>query len=132
MPTIKRSYEETHPWLSFRFDLRRVRWEDWLALGEAAAMCRSISHAALDPDTAAEFHKLYLAKGVLATTAIEGNTLSEGEVRDHIDGTLTLPPSRQYLGQEIDNIVDACNELIRELAGHGKISLTVEKNWTDE
>ena len=127
MLTTKRSYEETHPWLSFVLNLRRVSYQDWLALGEAVAMSRSISHVPLDPVTATEFHRLYLAKGVQATTAIEGNTLSVRQVRDHIDGTLTLPPSRQYLEQEISNIVDAYNVLTRELAEYGKISLTVEK-----
>ena len=127
MSTIKRSYEETHPWLSFVLDLRRVRYEDWLALGEVAAMSRSISRVPLDPATATEFHRLYLAKGVLATTAIEGNTLSERQVREQIDGTLALPPSQQYLGQEVNNVVDAYNELTRELEEYGEISLTVEK-----
>jgi hypothetical protein len=51
-------------------------------------------------------YKIYLAKGVQATTAIEGNTLSEGQVRQKIDGKLDLPPSKQYLGQEIENIIE--------------------------
>lgn len=55
---------------------------------------------------------VYLAKGVLATTAIEGNTLTEEEVRWHLEGRLELPPSRQYLAQEIDNIVAACNGIV--------------------
>jgi hypothetical protein len=48
-------------------------------------------------------HKLFLAKGALATTAIEGNTLSEQEVLGHIERRLKLPPSKEYLGQEIDH-----------------------------
>jgi hypothetical protein len=53
-------------------------------------------------------HRLYLEKGALATTAIEGNTLTENEVLQHLEGTLKLPPSKEYPGQEIDNIVGAC------------------------
>ncbi|HWQ69041.1 MAG TPA: Fic family protein, partial [Patescibacteria group bacterium] len=69
----------------------------------------------LRPDTAKKLHQLYLAKGVLATTAIEGNTLSEEEVLRHLQGTLKLPPSREYLAREIDNIVTGCNLLLSDI-----------------
>ena len=59
---------------------------------------------------------MYLAKGVLASTAIEGNTLSEDEVLQHLDGELKLPPSREYLRQEIENIIHACNEIVKSVA----------------
>ena len=51
--------------------------------------------------------------------------MSEDEARARIDGELELPPSRQYLGQEIDNIVDAYETLIDELKRTGRIALTV-------
>ena len=51
----------------------------------------------------------------LATTAIEGNTLSEEEVVKHLPGELKLPPSREYLGQEVDNIIAACNGILSEI-----------------
>ena len=121
-----RLYERTHPWLTFSFDLRGLNPADWLALGKAAAMSGHIAGVPLDPQAARDFHKLYLAKGVLATTAIEGNTLSEDEARKLIDGALALPPSRQYLGREIENIVEACNMLTDDLEKHGRIPLTVE------
>jgi len=54
---------------------------------------------------------MFLAKGVLGTTAIEGNTLSEEEVLLHLGGNLKLPPSREYLQREIDNIISACNDV---------------------
>jgi Fic family protein len=77
----------------------------------------------LNPEVARELHGVYLAKGVLATTAIEGNTLTEEEVRGHLAGRLELPPSRQYLGQEIDNVVAVCNRIGAEVIGgkHGPI-----------
>ena len=131
--TKKRSYERTHPWLTFRFDLNRLRSADWLALGEAASMSERVAGAPLDPEIADSFHSLYLAKGALATTAIEGNTLSEEEVRERIDGTLKLPPSREYLGREIDNIVAVCNMLADELYERNHIPLTVERiMWMNE
>ena len=121
-----RSYERTHPWLTFSIDLRRLKHTDWLALGEAASMSEHIAGVPLEPQAAHDMNRLYLAKGALATTAIEGNTLSEDEARKLIDGALTLPSSRQYLGREIENIIDACNALVDDLEEHGRISLTVE------
>ena len=54
---------------------------------------------------------MYLAKGAAATTAIEGNTLSEEEVLKAVEGKLVVPSSRQYLKQEVDNIIAACNDI---------------------
>lgn len=51
--------------------------------------------------------KVRLVKGVHATTAIEGNTLSEDDVRKRIDGELSLPASKEYQGREVDNVVSA-------------------------
>ncbi len=104
-----RAYERTHPWLTFSIDLKRLQHTGWLSLGEAVSMSGHIAGAPPEPEAAHEMHKLYLAKGALATTAIEGNALSEDEALNLIDGALTLPPSRQYLGREIENIVAACN-----------------------
>lgn len=123
--TNSRPYEHTHPWLTFRFDLRRLRHTDWLALGEAAAACRHIAAAPLAPEVSEEIHQLYLAKGALATTAIEGNTLTEEEARAAVAGTLELPPSREYLKRELDNIVAACNTLVEQLRAKRHIPLTV-------
>ena len=124
--TKERPFERTHPWLTFRFDLRRLRHTDWLALGSAAADCRHIATAPLAPDVSKEIHQLYLAKGALATTAIEGNSLTEEEARAAVAGTLELPPSRQYLKRELDNIVGACNALVAQLEADGHVPLTVE------
>jgi Fic family protein len=80
-------------------------------LGEARSKCDHISGIPLRPSTAEKLHILYLAKGVLATTAIEGNTLTEDEVREHLKGKLKLPASKEYLQQEIENIIQACQEI---------------------
>jgi len=87
----------------------------WLALGEVQAKCEYLAGLPLQPATAGRLHKIYLAKGALATTAIEGNTLSEEEALKLVDGELTLPPSKKYLAQEIQNIIDACNRIGNEL-----------------
>lgn len=107
-------YERSHPWLSFELDLRRVEWTMWMALGEARSKCDHLSRVPLRPDTARRLHLLYLAKGVRGTTAIEGNTLTEGQVLERLEGKLQLPKSKEYLGREVDNIKNACDQIFNE------------------
>ncbi|MEW5987439.1 MAG: Fic family protein [Chloroflexota bacterium] len=121
-----RTYEQTHPWLTFRLDLRQVSYQLWLLLGEAQSKCEHIAGTPLLPEVAQRLYHLFLAKGVLATTAIEGNTLTEKEVLQRIQGELLLPSSRAYLGQEIDNIVEACNRIGNEILNGEPITLRPE------
>ncbi|WP_207558473.1 Fic family protein [Mycobacteroides abscessus] len=53
---------------------------------------------------AADLAQLYLVKGVSATTAIEGNTLSEDEVADILTDRHRLPRSQEYLEREVVNM----------------------------
>ena len=115
IPTVGRAYEESHPWIDFRVDLRRASPDVWMLLGEARSKIAHIAGSLLNPEVAREMHIVYLAKGMLATTAIEGNTLSEEEARKRVEGDLDLPPSREYLGREIDNILTAFNRIKDEL-----------------
>jgi Fic family protein len=107
-----RTYEKTHPWISFHLDLTRLHWSGWLLLGEAQSKCEHIAGVPLEPEVAKRLHRVYLAKGVHATTAIEGNTLTEGDVLQQMDGKLDVPTSKRYLQQEIQNILDACNDTL--------------------
>lgn len=107
--TKMRTYQETHSWINFQLDLRNTGYDLWLQLGNAQAKCDQVSGVPLLPAMADHLHRVFLAKGALATTAIEGNTLSEDEVQQVIDGMLKLPPSKEYLGQEIENVVEAYN-----------------------
>src|SRR5262245_57687191 len=102
-----RTYERTHSWLRFHVDLDRAPHNLWLLLGEAASKCEHVAGVPLKPAIHEHFNEMYLAKGVLSTTAIEGNTLSEKDVLAHIQGTLKLPPSKEYLGLEVENIIQA-------------------------
>jgi cell filamentation protein, protein adenylyltransferase len=117
IPTVGRKYRETHPWIDFRVDLRPASPELWMLLGEARSKIAHIAGSLLNPRVASEMHIVYLTKGALATTAIEGNTLSEEEARRRIERDLDLPPSREYLGREIDNVIAAYNEIKNELIG---------------
>lgn len=111
-----RTFERTHPWISFRLDMRLASPELWLLLGEAASKCEHIARVPLRPATAQQLHMVYLAKGVAATTAIEGNTLQEAEVLKAVEGTLEVSVSRQYLKQEVDNVIAACNRIGERIA----------------
>jgi Fic family protein len=123
-----RSFLKTHPWLTFRATFQREASPLlWMMLGECASKCDHIAGVPLRPALAAELYKIYLAKGVLATTAIEGNTLTEEEVRQHLDGKLQLPPSREYLAQEIDNVVAGCNSIHNDLALGKTPALTADR-----
>ncbi len=109
------TYKETHPWITFQLDLREMEYHTWLELGNAQSKCSHIAGVPLLPEIAKRLHHIFLAKGVLATTAIEGNTLTEEEVQKRISGELKLPPSREYLGKEIDNVVEACNKIANDI-----------------
>ena len=112
-----RGYGHSHPWISFTVDLRPAAVRVWSLLGQAVAGCRQIAEAALPPLDAAEMYRLYLSRGARASTAIEGNTLSEAQVRARLDGQLELPLSQEYLGREVDNILDACECIWQEIRG---------------
>ena len=115
-----RTYERTHPWLKFVLDLSRLKYSSWMMLGEAISKIEHIAGVPLNPKESERLYALYLAKGALATTAIEGNTLTEEEVLEHLKGSLDLPPSRQYLSQEIDNVITACNNIASEVIASGQ------------
>ena len=124
--TTQRKYEQTHPWITFRLDLTRAHPNLWTLLGQAVTFCRQVSQAALPPDIAKTFKTLYLSKGVRATTAIEGNTLTEEQVRAQIEGKLDLPPSQEYLQQEVENILHACEVIESDIKEDKPLLLTVD------
>jgi Fic family protein len=115
MDDAKRAYRKSHPWLTFEVNPRRVPADLWIMLGECQSKCEHIAGTPLPPGVNRELHEVYLAKGVAATTAIEGNTLSEEQVRLQMAGKLTVPPSKSYLQQEVENILRGCNLILAEV-----------------
>ncbi len=126
-----RLYLQSHPWITFQFDTRKLDHRIWLLLGEAKSKCEHIMGAPLLPKTVEKMYLVYLAKGVLATTAIEGNTLTEEEVEKRIKGDLKLPPSKEYLGKEIDNVVNAINKIGQRLLVDNDSDKLSMKNLND-
>src|ERR1700730_1497571 len=126
MVTPEATYKTTHPWITFRLDLRPLSADTWMLLGEARSKIAHLAYALLTPEVAFEMQTLYLAKGVHATTAIEGNTLSEGEARAIVEGTHRTAPSQAYLVKEVENVVDACNAIKDYLVTGGDDKITQE------
>jgi Fic family protein len=113
-----KTFETTHPWLKFSIRLGDIGPEFWLLLGEASSKCEHLARVPLRPETAGKLHQLYLAKGAAATTAIEGNTLSEAEVLLAVQGNLKVMPSKEYQKQEVENIIVACNQISSQIASN--------------
>jgi Fic family protein len=112
MGTPERVYRASHPWITFRVDLSRASAELWMLLGEARSKVEHLSLALLKPEIADEMLQVYLAKGAQATTAIEGNTLSEAEVADIVAGRAgRRPPSQEYLYREVENVLASFNRI---------------------
>ncbi len=122
-----KTYQQTHPWIDFHVDLGLLQPRDWLLLGEARSKCEHIAGVPLLPDVAQQLHRVSLIKGAAATTAIEGNTLTEYEVGDRVDGIKRLPSSREYLGVEVDNVVAAYNLIFDEVASGAPGALTPDR-----
>jgi len=124
---IERKYQKTHKWLTFSLDLRLAPHTLWMLLGEAASKCEHVAGVPLQPAIANELHSIYLAKGVVATTAIEGNTLTESDVREQLKGKLKVPPSKEYLKQETENILKACTSIRDQVIKDQDTEITFEK-----
>lgn len=122
--TEKMTYKESHPWITFEIDLRQLAPQTWIGLGKCAAKCEQISGAPLKPMTEKELYTLSLIRGAQATTAIEGNTLSEDEVRQILEKRSKIPPSKKYLEQEVGNILDVYNRIARNIKSNTHQDLT--------
>ncbi|MBM1674580.1 Fic family protein [Sulfitobacter mediterraneus] len=96
-------------------DVTRLPHQSWMDLGEIISKAKHVANAPIDPDHATKMYNIFLAKGAAATTAIEGNTLTEEDVLKQVEGGLKLPDSQEYLQKETQNIIDACNGFVEDL-----------------
>jgi len=83
-------------------------------LGQCFAYINSMINIPIRPDYRRELLSVSLNKGALATTAIEGNTLTEKDLNQIQKGE-DLEPSRKYQQQEVENILEAFNTILTEL-----------------
>jgi Fic family protein len=83
-------------------------------MGECNAYIKALTDIPLKPESRDKLLRVSLIKGARATTAIEGNTLSQEEI-EKLDEGWKLPPSKEYLEIEVKNILAAFNKLLREV-----------------
>jgi Fic family protein len=122
-----RLYSQTHPWISFTADLKRLDCLDWTRLGEALAKCDHITYVALPESVSHALHQLYVVKGALASAQIEGNSLTEDQAMAQVHGTLNLPPTQEYQAKDFDNIRQACGMVAEEVYQGQSLRLTPER-----
>jgi len=120
-------YLDTHPWITFQADLRGLDWHVWAQLGEIRSKCDHLANVPLAPNVAKAMQLVSLVKGAHATTAIEGNTLTEDQVKAIIERKLELPKSKEYLGQEVENVVEALNDVLQRMLSGDDLQVTVSE-----
>jgi Fic family protein len=98
----------------------RIDEETIFQLGQSESIIQAISAAPIKPEYRIQLLSVSLRKGARATTAIEGNTLSEEEVA-RIDAGEKLPPSKEYLEIEVKNVIDALNQIRTEVIKENKV-----------
>ena len=132
MPEEKRKYETTHSWIKFELDMRRVSYELWLLFGAAESKCRHLRGIPLRPAKQEELNRVSLKKGVRATTAIEGITLSAEDVDKVYSGqSKEIPQSRAYQVHEIQNMLKVYNGVVQEVSGAGVCEVSFENLKAD-
>ncbi|MBU4121232.1 MAG: Fic family protein [Proteobacteria bacterium] len=97
----------------------RLDEETIFMLGQCESIIQAISSAPVKPEYRKRMLAVSLRKGARATTAIEGNTLSEEEVA-RIDAGENLPPSKEYLQIEVKNVIEALNQIRTEVITEDK------------
>lgn len=94
------------------------RWEITPDIAYLLGQCRTLTSAISDTPIQPEYYEQLLSvsliKGAQATTAIEGNTLSEEEIIKIQSGE-KLPPSKEYQETEVKNILNAFNIFLQEV-----------------
>ena len=83
-------------------------------LGQCQALVDCIADVPLSPEVKKRLGRVYLIKGAQASTAIEGNTLTDEEIKKIVDGE-QLPKSKAYQEQEFRNIIDAMRKILGQI-----------------
>jgi Fic family protein len=91
-------------------------------IGKCDAIVNAICRIPLQPENRTQLLQVSLVKGAQATTAIEGNTLTESEVQQVAAGE-SLAKSKEYQEREVKNILDAMNKILSEVAVDGRGAL---------
>ena len=110
---------QEYPHISFQKNWR-LDEETIFMLGQCESIIQAISSAPVKPEYRKGMLVVSLRKGARATTAIEGNTLSEEEVA-RVDAGENLPPSKEYLQIEVKNVIEALNQIRTEVITEDRV-----------
>ena len=121
-----REYISSHSWIDFRLSLDEAGFEFWRTLGRVEESIWNLSQATLPPAEANKLYDLTMLRGVTATIAIEGSTLTEAEVSQIEKGTFRKRASRAYEEQEAKNIITLYNHIARQMLSGQPPQITVD------
>lgn len=110
-----------YPHLTFRPQWDLDNEINWL-IGQCDVYIKAINNTPILPNYYEELMQIALNKGAQATTAIEGNTLTDEEI-ERLNAGHKLPPSKEYQEIEVKNILNALNLLINEIVVENKEQL---------
>ena len=109
---MMKAYQKSHSWLDFSLNIREFQPRFWVGLGECVSKCDHLQRTAMSDDLRQEIYNLYFTKGAAATTAIEGNTLSEQQVHNIIAGQAEpLPKAYQPMEIQVRNVAALYGEI---------------------
>jgi Fic family protein len=112
---------EGFPHISFKRDWE-ISSNSYYYLGQIQAIIKAISYTPIMPNYRDQLLEISLQKGAQATTAIEGNTLSDEEISKIYKGE-SLPPSKEYQATEVKNIINAFATILNETVENEKSDL---------
>ncbi len=102
-----------YPHISFRKKWK-LNEETIYELGQCFSIIKALEDTPVEPEDRKMLLMVSLKKSAQATTAIEGNTLSDEEI-DKVERGTKLPPSKEYMEIEVRNILNAQNILLKEI-----------------
>lgn len=114
----------THDFIRFPAKLLHISPRTWLLMGEAQATINAIKAMPLLPFDHEILTRIYLAKALHGTTAIEGNTLSELDVMRIISEPVNLDASQRDDLLQIQNMSEAFAVVAQDIiSGEAQFSL---------
>jgi len=103
----------SHDFIKFPPVLDRLSPATWMLLGNVEGIVNSMHGTPMLPFDSADLQRMYLAKGIHGTTAIEGNRLTESEVDRFVRGDDSLGPKDP----------EQVRQLISALAAYSAVTL---------
>lgn len=114
----------THDFISFPAKLLHISPRTWLLMGEVQATINTVKALPLLPFDHDILIRIYLAKALHGTTAIEGNPLSELDVLRVISGPVNLDTLKRDHLLQIQNMDEAFDVVAQDIiSGDAQFSI---------